>query len=96
MSAAPGRCNRKAALTHFTLLDAIGLVGVGLLLVAYGLTVGGKLDPLRPAALLLNLAGALGILVSLWGAFNLSALVIETAWALIALTGLVRWAVRRR
>ena len=83
-------------MTHFTLLDLVGLIGVGLLLVAYGLTVVGRLDPLRPAALLLNLFGALGILLSLWGAFNLSALVIETAWALIALAGLVRWAVRRR
>ena len=80
----------------FTLLDAIGLVGVALLLVAYGLTVGSKIDPLRPTALLLNLAGALGILVSLWGAFNLSALVIETAWACIAFAGLVRWFVKGR
>lgn len=78
-------------MTHFTLLDLVGLIGVGLLLVAYGLTVVGRLDPLRPPALLLNLSGALGILASLGGAFNLSALVIETAWALIATGGLVRW-----
>lgn len=83
-------------MTQFTLLDAVGLLGVGLLLVAYGLTVGGKLDPLKPVALLLNLFGALGILLSLWGAFNWSALVIETAWSLIAVAGLVRWFVRGR
>lgn len=81
---------------HLTLLDAIGLIGVGLLLVAYGLTVVGRLDPLRPAALLLNLFGAFGILVSLLGAFNVSTLVIEAAWALIALGGLARWLVKRR
>ena len=80
----------------FTFLDAIGLAGVLLLLIAYGLTVGGRIDPLRPPALLLNLFGALGILVSLLGAFNVSALVIETAWALIAIAGLVRWAMKRR
>lgn len=78
-------------MTSFTLLDAVGMIGVVLLLVAYGLTVGGRLDPLRPAALLLNLAGALGILVSMFGAFNWSSAVIETAWALIAAAGLVRW-----
>jgi hypothetical protein len=86
----------ERVLPDFTLLDAIGLVGVLLLLIAYGLTVGGRIDPLRPAALSLNLFGALGILVSLWGAFNLSALVIESAWALIALAGLARWWWRRR
>ena len=83
-------------MAHVTWLDLIGLIGVGLLLVAYGLTVGGRIDPLRPPALLLNLFGALGILLSLWGAFNLSALVIETAWSLIALGGLARWLVRRK
>ena len=36
------------------------------------------------------------ILVSLLGAFNVSALVIETAWALIAIGGLVRWWVKGR
>ncbi|MBV9747210.1 MAG: hypothetical protein JO157_00195 [Acetobacteraceae bacterium] len=80
---------------HVTFLDAIGLLGVFTLLLAYGLTIAGRVDPLRPAALTMNLAGALGILVSLWGAFNLSALVIETAWALIAVTGLIRWAMRK-
>ena len=79
----------------FTPLDAIGLAGVLAILVAYALTVAGRLDPLRPAALLLNLVGALGILLSLYGAFNLSAAVMEAAWALVALAGLARWASRR-
>lgn len=83
-------------MTDFTIYDAVGLAGVVVLLVAYGLTVSGKVDPLRPAALVMNLVGALGILVSLLGAFNLSAMVIETAWALIAAAGLVRWFVRAR
>lgn len=83
-------------MTQFTLLDMVGLIGVGLLLIAYGLTVGGKIDPLKPAALLLNLFGALGILASLLGAFNWSALVIETAWSLIAIGGLVKWYLGRR
>lgn len=81
---------------NFTLLDAIGLVGVGLMLVAYGLTIARRLDPVRPPALLMNLVGSVAVLASLAGAFNLSAAVIETAWALIAAGGLARWAMRRR
>ena len=79
----------------FTLLDAIGLVGVGLMLVAYGLTIARRLDPVRPPALLMNLVGSLGVLASLFTAFNLSAAVIETAWALIAAGGLIRWVILR-
>ncbi|WP_419809677.1 CBU_0592 family membrane protein [Sphingomonas sp.] len=83
-------------MASFTLLDAIGMVGVLLMLAAYALTVSGRIDPLRPAALLCNLVGAVAVLVSLTGAFNWSAVVIESAWAVIAAAGLVRWVVRRR
>ncbi len=76
--------------------DALGLAGVVMILLAYGLTVAGKADPQRPMALLLNLAGALLILVSLAHDFNLSAAVMEGAWALVALFGLARWALARR
>lgn len=83
-------------MTPFTLLDAVGMVGVLLMLAAYGLTVSGRLDPLRPPALACNLVGALAVLVSLTGAFNWSAVVIEAAWAVIAAAGLVRWFTGRR
>ena len=78
-----------------TFLDAIGLVGVLAILVAYAGTVAGRLDALRAPALLLNLFGAVAILVSLYGAFNLSAAVMEAAWALVAVFGLLRRAPRR-
>ena len=78
-----------------TLRDAIGLAGVLAILLAYAGTVAGRLDAIRPPALLLNLFGAIAILVSLYGAFNLSAAVMEAAWALVALLGLLRWAIRR-
>ena len=83
-------------MTSFTLLDAVGMAGVLLMLVAYGATVSGRMDPLRPVALGLNLVGSLAVLVSLTRAFNWSAAVIETAWAVIAAAGLVRWLLRRR
>jgi len=47
--------------------------------------------------LLCNLVGACAILFSLLTAdFNLSATVMEGAWALVAFAGLIRWAVGRR
>ena len=82
-------------MTSFTLLDAVGMIGVVLMLVAYAATVSGWMDPLRPLALGCNMIGALAVLASLTRAFNWSAAVIETAWAVIAAAGLARWWWRR-
>lgn len=80
-----------------SLTDVAGLGGVALILVAYAGAALGKIDPERPASLLCNLIGASLILWSLLTQdFNLSATVMEAAWALVALIGLVRWALRRR
>jgi hypothetical protein len=79
------------------LTDAAGLLGVVVILVAYAGAALGKLDPERPVALLCNLVGACLILWSLLtDDFNLSATVMEGAWALVATIGLVRWALKRR
>ena len=80
-----------------SLSDGAGLVGVALILIAYAGAALGKLDPERPFALCCNLLGAGLILWSLLTEdFNLSATVMEAAWALVALAGLARWALRRR
>ena len=77
--------------------DAAGLVGVLLILVAYAGAALGRLDPKGAVSLLANLLGAGLILVSLlMGAFNLASTVMEAAWALVTLAGLVRLAARRR
>ena len=70
--------------------DIVGLIGVALMLVAYGLTVAGRLDVQAWPALAANFVGAGLVLVSLGHDFNLSAAVIEGAWAAIALAGLLR------
>ncbi len=75
--------------------DGLGLVGVGMMLLAYGLTVAGRLDVNAWPALAANFVGASLVLVSLYFDFNLSAAVIEAAWALIAGAGLLRLAFRR-
>jgi hypothetical protein len=80
-----------------TLQDAAGLLGVLVILVAYAGAALGKLDPKQPVSLLANLLGAGAILWSLLTAnFNLSATVMEGTWALVALMGLIRWALRRK
>lgn len=76
--------------------DALGVVGVLCILIAYAGATANKLDPARAPALLLNLAGALLILVSLYFDFNLSAVLMEGAWAAVAIVGLVRLALGRR
>jgi len=75
-----------------TPVDALGVVGVLLILIAYAGATSGKLDARRAPALLLNLAGALLILLSLYFDFNLSAVLMEGAWALVAVIGLIRLA----
>ncbi|MDQ3126104.1 MAG: hypothetical protein M3Q74_10950 [Pseudomonadota bacterium] len=78
-----------------TLPDIVGVVGVLCILIAYAGATAKKLDPAKAPALLLNLTGALLILVSLYFDFNLSAVLMEGAWALVAVFGLVRLALGR-
>jgi len=56
----------------------------------------GKLDMTALPALLMNLAGSLMVLWSLSFKFNLSAALMEGAWALVAIYGLVKLAFRPR
>jgi drug/metabolite transporter (DMT)-like permease len=78
-----------------SLADAAGLVGVLMILAAYAAATLGRLDPKRALSLAANFVGASLILWSLSRDFNLSAAVMEGAWALVALLGLVRLGVAR-
>ena len=79
-----------------SLLDLGGLLGVGLVLVAYvGAQVSG-MDPRRAPSLWLNFGGSGLILLSMTHAFNLSAFVMEAAWAATALFGLGKLVLRAR
>jgi hypothetical protein len=79
-----------------TLWDGAGLLGVIAILVAYAGAQMRRLDPVKAPALLLNLVGAALILVSLVHDFNLSAFLMEAAWAVVAIYGLARLALERR
>jgi hypothetical protein len=76
-----------------SLLDAVGLAGVALMLGAYASAQARWLDPLKVPALLVNLIGAGLVLLSLTERFNLAAFVMELAWAIVALYGLIRLAI---
>jgi len=70
--------------------DVVGLVGVATVLVGYALATVGRLHPKGAPSLAVNFVGASLILLSLTQKFNLSAAIVEAAWALIALAGLIR------
>ena len=78
------------------LLNTGGVIGVGLVLLAYAGIHFDWFDPKKAPALLMNLVGSGLILLSMVRAFNLSAFLMEAAWAAMAAFGLVRLLLRQR
>jgi hypothetical protein len=76
--------------------DVSGLLGAALILTAFAGVQTRRLDPHRPPALLLNLAGPSLVLVSLIENFNAAALVLQIAWIAVSLHGLFRLVLSRR
>ncbi len=70
--------------------DIAGLAGVVMMLGAYAGAQARVLDPLKAPALIANLIGASLVMVSLSHDFNLSAFLMEAAWAVVAAFGLLR------
>ena len=78
-----------------SLADIAGLIGVLMMLAAYALGAAGRLRADAWPALAANLAGSLMVLWSLLHAFNLSAFIMEAAWGLVALFGLIKLALKK-
>jgi paired small multidrug resistance pump len=77
--------------------DWAGFVGVVLVLLAFLLLQARKLHGNGLTFQLMNVFGALGVLLSLlFGSFNASAFVMEAAWMAIGIFGIVRSARMRR
>ncbi|GAB2547395.1 CBU_0592 family membrane protein [Rhodanobacter koreensis] len=77
--------------------DWAGYVGVLLVLLAFLLLQAHKLHGNGLTYQLMNIFGALGVMLSLvFGSFNASAFVMEVAWAAIGIYGVVRGAQLRR
>lgn len=69
--------------------DFVGNIGVVLILATYLALQLGKMDAKQLSYSLLNGLGAVLILISLCFTFNLSSFVIEIAWIVISLIGIV-------
>lgn len=73
-----------------TIFDALGLVGVSLIVVAYILLQTRRVTAENPWFSVANAAGSALVLVSLWFEFNLAAAVVEIFWLIVSLYGLWR------
>ena len=70
--------------------DWVGMAGTLMILGGFALLQARTLSGTGLPYQLLNLFGALGILVSLWGSFNLSVFLLEAAWVAVSAYGIAR------
>ncbi len=75
--------------------NIIGLIGVALIMVTYFLLQVEKISARGLGYSILNLVGAVLIMVSLFYYWNLSAFIIEICWILISFYGIIRYFTRR-
>ncbi|WP_159679407.1 hypothetical protein [Luteimonas sp. 9C] len=67
-----------------------GIVGACLVVLAYFLLQVTRFSGAGLPYLLLNLFGAIGMAVSLYGTFSMSVMIMQLAWIAISLFGIVR------
>lgn len=70
--------------------DAVGIIGVILVLIAYYLLNTNRIFALNMSYQLLNFFGALMILFSLFYEWNIASFLVESAWTIISLVGIYR------
>jgi paired small multidrug resistance pump len=76
--------------------DWVGIVGVVLTLAAFLLLQAGKLHGTGFIYQAMNALGAAAVVLSLFYDFNLSAFIVEAAWVVISIYGMVRgWRARK-
>jgi hypothetical protein len=76
--------------------DWAGYIGVALVLLAFFLLQERKLQGSGLVYQLMNILGAIGVMLSLgFGNFNLAAFIMQVAWLLIGSYGIVRGIKRR-
>lgn len=73
-----------------TLPDCIGIMGVIIQLIAYLALSTERLSALTLRYQLFNCIGAIGVLFSLFFFWNLSSALIESAWIIISIIGMIR------
>lgn len=72
------------------IFEIFGIFGVAAIVIAYFLLQIGKIVADDLVYIVLNIVGAIGILISLSNNFNLSATLMEIAWLIIGVFGLAR------
>ncbi len=72
------------------LADSVGLIGVGLIVTAYFLIQSGRVTSDKLLFPLLNLIGAVLLLISLAVHWNTPSVVIELIWVAISVYGIVK------
>ncbi len=78
-------------ITEMTAIDWLGVFGSLVISGAYLAVSYGKVDAERPVFHLMNLSGALMILLSLYFRPNAGAIMIEVLWSAIAIFSLARF-----
>lgn len=78
------------------MIDAIGLLGTVMVVLAYSLLQLERTDPKGLTYNVINLVGAILLLLSLCFNFNLASFVIEVFWIGASMIGLYRYWRRRR
>ena len=81
---------------EFTFIDWLGVLGSVIIAGAYLAVSRGWVDATRPGFNILNLFGALLVLLSLFYRPNAGAILIEILWILIAIGALLSWGLGRR
>ncbi|WP_448212806.1 CBU_0592 family membrane protein [Colwellia sp. MEBiC06753] len=76
--------------------DIIGMLGTALVVLAFFLIQLDKLDPKSIQYNLLNLTGAILLLISLCVNFNLASFVIEIFWISASIVGIVKYYSRKQ
>ena len=71
-------------------MTLLGIAGVVVNLIAYGLLSSGRLGATDLRYQLMNIMGTIGILLSLFVQWNLSSFVLNVAWLLIGIVGVIR------
>ena len=72
------------------LATAIGIAGVIINLIAYGMVTTGRMKASEVRYQIINILGTSGILISLTAQWNFASFVTNVAWLLIGVAGLVR------
>nr|WP_294846885.1 hypothetical protein [uncultured Sphingomonas sp.] len=76
------------------IIDIVGWIGAGLILLAYGLLTAGKVEARSVAYQGMNVVGALGFIANGWYYGAMPSAVLNIIWAGIGLVAL--WKIRQR